>query len=140
MQNMKHHYQRICCVNPHLFEKDELITQHFSLKLADEHRYAQHHKHVGSSIALQLGIIHGIDWNQLQTLHLDKSKHQGMFEWVLKRYSNTLEFLLQNGVVYRYQELQKMVQNGEFQRITGGATQVSFYEYEFDYGNHSKTA
>ena len=89
---MRHHYQRICCVNPHHFEKDELITQHFSLKLADEHRYAQHHKHVGSSIALQLGIIHGIDWNQLQTLHLDKSKHQGMFEWVLKRYSNTLDF------------------------------------------------
>ena len=137
---MKHHYQRLCCVNPHLFEKDELITQHFQLKLADEHRYAERHKHVGSSIALQLGLIHGIDWNRLQVLHLEKPKHQIMFEWALNRYSNTLEFLLQNGAVYRYNELQKMFHNGVFQKVTGGCTQVSFYEYEYDYGIHSHAA
>jgi hypothetical protein len=54
-----------------------------------------------------------------------------MYEWVLKTYPKTLAFLLPDGLIYKYHELQKMLVNGEFKRIAGKMTQVSFSESEY---------
>jgi hypothetical protein len=126
---MLYHYQRLCIVNPHFLESSEIIDQHFCSGLPSK-EHLGHHSNVESSIISILAFINDLDYGSVRTLDLSDEHHQRMFKWVLKSYSDSLSFLLQNGTVYKYQELQKMFINGEFQKITGGATLVTFSEYE----------
>jgi len=48
-----------------------------------------------------------------------------------KNIPQNTRFLLPDGLIYKYHELQKMLVNGEFKRIAGKMTQVSFSEYEY---------
>ena len=126
---MLYHYQRLCTVNPHFLESSEIIDRHFRSGLPSK-EHLGHHSNVESSIVSTLAFMNDLDYGSVRTLDLSDEHHQRMFKWVLKLYSDSLSFLLQNGIVYKYQELQKMFINGEFQKITGGATQVTFSEYE----------
>jgi hypothetical protein len=127
---LDYHYQRLCIVNPHLFKAENFIDEHFQKRLPDD-RHSEHYKYVGSSLTLQLSFLYDIDVKHIHTLHLDKPKNQEMYEWVIKTYPRTLAFLLPDGLIYKYHEIPKMLVNGEFKRIAGKMTQVSFSQYEY---------
>lgn len=127
---MFYRYSKLCIVNPHLFEASGSIDHYFRTGVNDK-QHVGTHKHVVPSITLQLAFKFNLLDRTLNTLDLTEKKHQIMLEWVLKKHSTTLNFLLQNGMVYKYQDLLRMFRDGEFEGITGGATKVSFLEYEY---------
>ena len=128
---MYYRYLKLCVVNPHLFELRNLIDKNFQSELSKLQLISGSPKKVRSSITFQLAFKFDLDYHTIAILYLIQVKHQKMFKWVLEKHANNLIFLLQNGIVYKYTELQAMFSNGDFQRITGGAMQVSFLEYEY---------
>ncbi len=96
-------YQRLCLVNPHLFGSKDLINQHFHSGLLGK-EYPE--------------------YESIITLDLNNVFHQRIFDDTQIRFSDTLSFILQNGVICTFLTFKKMFSNGELQKITGEATSV----------------
>jgi hypothetical protein len=96
-------YQKLYIVNPHLFGSREVINQQFHKGL------------LGKECP---------EYESIITLDLNNVFHQRIFYDTQTRFSDTLSFMLQNGIIYTYLTFQKMFSNGELQKITGEATSV----------------
>ena len=120
---MPNYYQRLCIVNPHLFGSREIIEQHFCSGLPGK-KHLGHHRNVKSSITSTLAKINDLHYESVFVLNLCDNRDKRMFRLALETHSDTLSFMLQNGIVCTYLTFNKMVSNGELQKITGGATSV----------------
>ncbi len=127
----------VCVVNPSQFKYLELIEDYLQLNLSgkkiDHRKFGSGIQNIANHMAKQFDIKPSISEMGGGYLDLTKISDQEMFKWVLKKYSESLIFLLQNGKFYDYKKLTKMFSNGEFKRITeegirGGATEVIFVE------------
>lgn len=127
----------ICVVNPSQFKYLELIGDYLQSNLSgekfDPRKYSYSSQNIAKHMAKQFDIKLAISEMGGGYLDLTKESDQEMLKWVLKNYSDSLVFLLQNGKFYNYKKLNKMFSNGEFERITeegimGGATEVIFIE------------
>ena len=103
VSQMLNYYQKLYIVNPYLFGSREVIEQNFCSGIP-----GKKYLHYESVLLLNL-CDHG---------------DQRLYRVALKTCSVSLPFLLQNGIFYKYSEIQEMITNGEFQKITGGATSV----------------
>ena len=104
VSQMLNFYQKLCLVNPHLFGSREVIDQHFRSGLP---------------------VNEYLEYRSVKTFDLrGDARQQWRFRLALETHSDTLSFILQNGIVYSYQEFQKMLSNGELEKITGGVAQV----------------
>jgi hypothetical protein len=116
---MNNYYQKLCLVNPHLFDSSKVINQHFRSALLGK-EYPEYES---------ITIFDLSDW-----------KHQRMFRFALETHTESLNFILQNGIVYTYLEFDKMLSNGELQKITGGMTSVDLGSVtsseEYSYQKH----
>jgi hypothetical protein len=90
-------------VNPHLFGSREVVDQHFCSGFPGKEY---------------------LHYESVFLLNLCDYRDKRLYRVALEMYSESLRFLLQNGIVYKYSEIQEMSSNGEFQKITGGATSV----------------
>lgn len=123
--------QLICTINPHKFISKGFIKSHFLAGLSEKEQQYGVHGSIPSSITQALSTRFFFKPDTVNTLHLDEHQDQEMFQWVLKRYSGSLKFLLENKLLYKYSDLISMFANGEFQQITEGtASQVTFSEYQ----------
>jgi hypothetical protein len=120
---MLNYYQRLYIVNPHLFGSREVIDQHFRSGFPGK-EYLGHHRNVESSITSTLAKINDLHYESIYLLNLCDHRDQRLYRVALKMCSESLPFLLQNGIFYKHSEIQEMITNGEFQKITGGATSV----------------
>ena len=102
--NLGNYILRLCLVSPHLFDSSKVIDQHFrSGLLVNEY----------------------LEYRSVKTFDLrGDAVQQWRFRLAVETHSDTLSFILQNGIVYMYQEFQKMLSNGELEKITGGVAQV----------------
>ena len=100
---MLNYYLKLYIVNPHLFGSREVIEQNFCSGFPSKEY---------------------LHYESVLLLNLCDHRHQRFYRIALGMNSESLRFLLQNGIIYRYSEIQEMISNGEFQKITGGATSV----------------
>ena len=100
---MLNYYQKLYIVNPHLFGSREVIEQNFFSGFPSKEY---------------------LHYESVLLLNLCDHRHQRLYRVALGMCSESLRFLLQNGIFYKYSEIQEMISNGEFQKITGGATSV----------------
>ena len=100
---MPNYYLKLYIVNPHLFGSREVIDQHFRAGFPGKEY---------------------LHYESVYLLNLCDNRDQRLYRVALKTCSESLPFLLQNGIFYKYSEIQEMINNGEFQKITGGATSV----------------
>ena len=100
---MLNFYQKLCLVNPHLFGSREVIDQHFRSGFPGNEY---------------------LEYESVITLDLNKVRHEWIFNIAKEKFSNSLSFIIQNGIGYSYQEFKKMLSNGELEKITGGVAQV----------------
>ena len=118
---MPNYYQRLNIVNPHLFGSREIIDQHFHSGFLGK-KSLGYHRNVESSITSTLAKINDFDYESVSVLNLCDHRDQKSYRVARGKYSKSLLFLLQNG--YKFSEIQEMISNGEFQKITGRATSV----------------
>jgi hypothetical protein len=100
---MLNHYQKLYIVNPHLFGSREVVDQHLCSAFPGKEY---------------------LHYESVFLLNLCDYRDKRLYRVALEMYSESLRFLLQNGIVYKYSEIREMSSNGEFQKITGGATSV----------------
>ena len=101
---MLNYYLKLYIVNPHLFGSREVIEQNFFSGFPSKEY---------------------LHYESVLLLNLCDHRHQRLYRVALGMCSESLSFLLQNGIFYKYSEIQEMITNGEFQKITGGATSVN---------------
>jgi hypothetical protein len=66
-----------------------------------------------------------LEYRSVKTFDLrGDAVQQWRFRLAVETHSDTLSFMLQDEIVYSYQEFQKMLSNGELEKITGGVAQV----------------
>ena len=100
---MFNYYQKLYIVNPPLFGSREVVDQNFCSGIPGKEY---------------------LHYESVCLLNLCDNRDQRLYRVALKTCSVSLPFLLQNGIFYKYSEIQEMITNGEFQKITGGATSV----------------
>jgi hypothetical protein len=120
---MLNYYQKLCLVNPHLFDSSKVIDQHFRSGLIGK-KHLGNRRNVKSSITSTLAKNDDLEYESVCLLNLCDNRDKRMFRLALETHSDTMSFIFQNGTISTYLEFQKMLSNGEFQRITGGATSV----------------
>ena len=102
--NLGNYILRLCLVNPHLFDSSKVIDQHFRSELP---------------------VNEYLEYRSVKTFDLrGDAVQQWRFRLAVETHSDTLSFILQNEIVYTYQEFQKMRSDGELEKITGGVAQV----------------
>ncbi len=72
---MFYRYSKLCIVNPHLFEASGSIDHYFRTGVNDKHHVGTH-KHVVSSITLQVAFKFNHPDRTLNTLDLTEKKFQ----------------------------------------------------------------